>query len=377
MKIVPFSILFLAFSLVLSSTSHGQPNMHKHHKGCHYSWNAQKMEPLTDKQLADLQTSAERSDTIDILNYNITLEIIDFSGKRINGNTEVTFTPKMDNTNRIELDLLSFNVDSVYLDDENVPFVNDGLFITVEFTNALNVGDTSSLKIWYNGQTTISPGGFGGLDFRDGIAYNLGIGLGSNPYNYGRGWYPCFDNFVERAGYDFNIISKLPNKAYCSGVFMGETTMNGDTLMRSYSIDLELPSYLAGVAVGEFSEFNDIHDGLERDIPIQLVASPANINAMEASFVDLGGVIDALEFWFGPYAWNRVGFVTTQVGAMEHADNIAYPTFSAIGGNTFANRRLMAHELAHHWWGNVAGIPGASDMWFKEGNAEYLSLIHI
>jgi len=187
----------------------------------------------------------------------------------------------------------------------------------------------------------------------------------------GRGWYPCFDNFVERATYDFNIISRLPRKAYCSGVFQGETEMGGDTLMRSYKLQYQLPSYLAGVAVGNFDEYNAVHQGLEREIPIQLVASPANIDAMESSFADLGGVIDALEYWFGPYAWNRVGFVTTQVGAMEHSDNIAFPTFSAIGGNTFGNRRLMAHELAHHWWGNVAGIPGASDMWFKEGNAEY------
>ncbi len=370
MKIAPLTTILLIIGSLMSLQLLAQPE-HKHHKGCHYSWNAQKMKPLSDQQKADLQVSAERSDTIDILNYNITLEIIDFGAKKIKGNTEVTFTPILDNTSRIELNLLSFTVDSVHLNGSNVPFVNDGLFVTVEFPNNLNIGDTSSVQIWYEGSPTVSPGGFGGLDFRDGIAYNLGIGLGSDPYNYGRGWYPCFDNFVERATYDFNIISKLPKKAYCSGVFMGETPIGGDTLMRSFSMQYQLPSYLAGVAVGDFAEHNDIHDGLERDIPIQLVAAPGNIEAMKNSFVDLGGVIDALEFWFGPYAWNRVGYVTTQVGAMEHSDNIAYPTFSAIEGNTFSNRRLMAHELAHHWWGNVAGIPGAADMWFKEGNAEY------
>ncbi len=363
--------LFLLLSLTfVCQTVNAQPG-HEHLKGCHYSWNAKKMKPLTQKQQVNQILSAQRSDTIDILNYNITLEIIDFTNKRINGNTEVTFTPKMDNTNRIELNLLGFNVDSVYFNTQKVGFNNDGLFVTIPFPTVQNTGDVASVKIWYNGQPTVSPGGFGGLDFRDGIAYNLGIGLGSDPYNYGRGWYPCFDNFVERATYDFNIISKLPRKAYCSGNLMAEVDMGGDTIMRSYNMQLELPSYLAGVAVGNFAEYNAMHDGLERDIPIQLVAAPQNIDNMVNSFVDLGGVIDALEYWFGPYAWNRVGYVTTNVGAMEHSDNIAYPTFSAIGGNTFGNRRLMAHELAHHWWGNVAGIPGASDMWFKEGNAEY------
>ena len=359
--------LFICFS----SAVFAQPEHDEMH-GCRFAKNKVKLEPLTEKQLNYLVASAERSDTIDIINYDINLEIIDFTGKQIKGFTEITFTPKIDNVERILLNLLDFDVDSVYFNDSPASsYFSDELFLQVVFNPVFDPGDELKVKIWYHGRPTVDPSGFGGLDFRDGIAYNLGIGLGSNPYNYGRGWYPCFDNFVERATYDFHITSRLPRKAYCSGTFMGEATVSGDTIVRSFRLDQEIPSYLAGVAVGDFAEHNDIHDGLNADIPIQLIARPQNIQDMADSFVELGDVIDGLEYWFGPYAWNRVGYVTTQVGAMEHAENIAYPTFSAIGGVNFGHLRLMAHELGHHWWGNVAGIPGASDMWFKEGNAEY------
>ncbi|NNE28789.1 MAG: hypothetical protein HKN16_04105, partial [Saprospiraceae bacterium] len=359
--------LITLLALFIFFSSEAQP----HFKGCRHAPFGAKLAPLSKVEKEFLQKSSERSDTIDILNYDIQLTIVDFSGRIIEGYTDITFTPKLQNVSSIELNLLGFTVDSVELDGSlPLSFVHDGLFVSADFP-PLSPGDTSTIRVAYHGQPTVSPGGFGGLDFQAGIAYNLGIGLGANPYNYGRGWYPCFDNFVERATYDFSIISEAPKRAHCSGTYLGEEDLGNNLLKRSFRLSQEIPSYLAGIAVGEFVENNDIHIGMNGDVPTQLLAAPSNIEAMIGSFEDLGGTIDALEFWFGPFAWEKAGYVTTAVGAMEHSTLIAYPTSVAIEGNTFRHRRLMAHELAHHWWGNVAGIPAASDMWFKEGNAEY------
>jgi aminopeptidase N len=56
---------------------------------------------------------------------------------------------------------------------------------------------------------------------------------------------------------------------------------------------------------------------------------------------------------------------------MEHVNNIAFPRFSGVAGATFATNRLMAHELAHQWWGNITTLTSPANMWIKEGNAEY------
>ncbi|HEY1038129.1 MAG TPA: hypothetical protein VGF30_01915, partial [Bacteroidia bacterium] len=62
-----------------------------------------------------VQTAPEnlRSDTADILNYTVSLQITDFAGQTISGNTFVKFTPKINGLNYLCLDLLQMNIDSI------------------------------------------------------------------------------------------------------------------------------------------------------------------------------------------------------------------------------------------------------------------------
>jgi len=362
----------LAFILLfaLKFDAFAQPDQ-KEHKGCHHVHNLVPMLPLTDDEKALMVASAERSDTIDIINYNITLEVLDVNSRYVNGNCEVSFASKMDDIDHIDLDLLEFTIDSITSDGQQLTYDYDGVLLHVNLPTVLNTGDEATVKVFYKGAPVVSPGSFGGLDFRSGYAYNLGIGLGSNPYNYGRGWFPCFDNFVERSTYDYNILSTLPDKAYCVGTFMGETSMGDDIVMRSFTMNQQIPTYLSAIAVSEYVEVNDVHTGQYGDIPTQLLAKPNDAETIKNTFVDLGDAIDALEYWYGPYQWERVGYVTTIVGAMEHPTNIAYPEATILDGNSAGHKRLMSHELAHCWWGNVVTLSSPANMWIKEGNAEY------
>jgi hypothetical protein len=60
---------------------------------------------------------------------------------------------------------------------------------------------------------------------------------------------------------------------------------------------------------------------------------------------------------------------------MEHASNIAYPIY-ALNGNT-DYETLMAHELAHHWWGDLATCRTAEDMWLNEGWASFCEALFL
>ncbi|MEL6864845.1 MAG: M1 family aminopeptidase [Bacteroidota bacterium] len=359
------SLLFLAPNNLLA-----QPDHHHDHFGCHFTHNQVPRHALTPEEIRGLELSNERSDTIDILDYEITLEIIDYTGRFIDGYCDIRFTPRMDAVDRMSLDLLEFDVHRILLGSDSLNYSNDGLRVEVEFP-AMNVGDTSTIRVFYSGNPVVDPTGFGGMDFSNNYIYNLGIGLGSNPYNYGRGWFPCFDNFRERSTFGFNIITANGRKAYCSGTFLEEQSIGGDTIMRSYRLSQAIPTYLAGVAVSNYREVNSSHQGLDRMIPTQLLARSSDTSEVKTSFAELGDCIDVLEFWYGPYAWERVGFVMTVRGAMEHAENIAYPVAVGAGGLTNGQNRLMAHELCHHWWGNVVNHDTPADMWIKEGNAEY------
>ena len=105
-------------------------------------------------------------------------------------------------------------------------------------------------------------------------------------------------------------------------------------------------------------------------MPVRLTAKPADINQMVNKFQDIGYAIDALEYWYGPHAWERVGYVITTDGALEIPTNIAYPQYM-VGEPVASNSDLLTHELGHQWWGNIVAPYIHNHMWLKEGGAEY------
>lgn len=358
------SLLF--FGLFIGFGIAAQPTI-----GCMEAKQKIKLHPLTEGDRAAIQASNERSDTIDILDYSIDLDVTQFTSSIIKSACTLTFAPKMENIDYLALDLLDLQVDSIIWDGSPVNYNYDGILIEINFPQLLQPSDTTSVTVYYQGTPTVDPSGFGGFAFESGYGYNLGIGLASNPYNFGRSWFPCFDNFVERSTYHFEVMTRGERKAYCVGTFMGQTELGGDTIVRSYALDQPIPTYLAGVAVSNYDEYNLVHEGAFGPVDIQLVAKAPDLNDMISTFASLGDAVDALEYWYGPYIWDRVGFVNTLRGAMEHPTNIAYPDFVGLGGDDFGHKRLMAHELAHCWFGDIVTLSSPADMWFKEGNAEY------
>lgn len=358
-------LLFLFLPLILSA----QPETPLF--GCRFIKNQIHPQKLTAEQKTLLEQSRTRSDSLDLLNYSIDLEIIDFTGRRIEGSTTIDFSFLEEDASQMVLDLLQLVIDSIQLDGTTTNYDYNGNQIRIVFPDDIDTEVMHQVEVFYQGTPTVAASNFGGLAFSSGIAYNLGIGLGENPYNFGRSWFPCFDNFVERSTFDLNIVSANGRKAYCSGDFVEEVDLGDGQLRRSYRINQPMTTYLVGVAVSDFVTVESSHTGQYGTYPIQLVARPGDIGSMDDSFEFLGDAIDGFESWYGPYIWSRVGFVLTPVGAMEHVHNIAYPTATGTSGPNFAQNRLMAHELAHQWWGNVTTLSSPANMWIKEGNAEY------
>lgn len=311
-----------------------------------------------------------RSDTFDILNYDILLDVTNFVGKAISGTTTILAKSKMQAIGDINFDLEKLTVDSV-TNAAGLPlaFSHKGPWLNIQLPAPLNIDDETTVKITYHGQPKTCDCGFGGFYFEGGNAYNLGIGLTEIPPNFGRTWFPCFDSFRERATYDLHIRSNAGKRAFCSGDFLSEINVGGDTIQRNYRMNLPLPTYLLGVAVGNYAVVKDSYTGSYGTHPIELVAKPVDTTDLKNSFSKLKDAVAAFEAWYGPYLWGRIGFVGTQRGAMEHSNNIAYPDFAFDGTQT--NAGLMAHEFAHHWWGNITSPALPTDMWVKEGGAEY------
>lgn len=337
--------------------------------GCHLhsqdpDYRAQEPDPVT---LALLKSSTARSDSIDILHYEIRLDVTDFGGT-LKGVTTIRLTPKLDGIDTVTFDLAKLKVDSVLLGGQPLDFQHDDPFLRIATPGPIGTGDTLEITVHYSGSPIKDPV-WGGFYFEGGYAYNLGIGLSSNPPNFGRAWYPCFDNFVERATYDIHVLSSAGRKGYAVGDLVSETMAGQDSIWRHYRMEQLLPTYLTNVAVSNYAVHRDTHQGAFGAVPIELLSKPSLLGDMKSAFSRMGDAIDAIENWYGPYPWSRVGYVLTTVGAMEHPTNVAFPENALNNGQ--GDVRLLTHELGHHWWGNITTLREPTDMWIKEGNAEY------
>jgi len=316
-----------------------------------------------------------RSDTIDILKYTINLNITDFTSNIIYGSTEIKFNPKINGVNTIYLDLLKLTIDSIEINNTNLTYEYNDTLLKVNLPLTYTVIDTVNLLVYYKGTPQGDPSGWGGFYFENGFAYNLGVGFEANPHTYGRTWFPCFDNFIERSSYEFNITTNNGKIAYCNGYLANDTSDNNGNRTRKWIMQETIPSYLASVAVANYTQVNQVYNGINGPLPITLVALASDTNNTKNSFINLNTALSTFENRFGPYLWNRVGFcmVPFNSGAMEHATNIAYPKFAADG--TLNYQSLYAHELSHHWFGDLATCRTQEDMWLNEGWARYCEFI--
>ncbi|UTW60717.1 T9SS type A sorting domain-containing protein [bacterium SCSIO 12741] len=199
-------------------------------------------------------------------------------------------------------------------------------------------------------------------------AFNLGVGFETIPHNLGKVWHPCFDNFVERATYDLSLKTTGGRLGVGSGVLTQVDTLGLDTLVYHWQLNQQIPTYLYGIAVANYTPILDTIQGVYGPMPKSLYALPGDVNRLKNAFVNLDSAYRSYEKAFGPYHWDRVGYSLTTQGAMEHATNICYPIFP---GGQFPDETTMAHELSHHWWGNLVTCETDRDMWINEGMAVF------
>ena len=113
-------------------------------------------------------------------------------------------------------------IDSVSLNSSLLTYSYNDTLLRVNLLTSLNTTDTLNLIVYYQGAPQGDPAGWGGFSFSGNYAYNLGVGFGAKPHNYGRVWFPCFDNFVEKSAYEFNIITSTTKTSFCNGALISD-----------------------------------------------------------------------------------------------------------------------------------------------------------
>lgn len=319
---------------------------------------------------SNAQTSGEN---FDVTHYEIRLWDFNFTAHTLQGEAFIDITVTAP-TNTFVLELKSLTVTDAATESYGVTnFTQEGDFLTIVIDETANAGETLTLDVRYGGNTFSET--WGGVEWwGTGYVYTLGVGFDSQPHNLGKTWFPCVDNFTDKATYSLYITVTNDKKAICGG-YLNNTFDNGDgTTTWHWETPQEIATYHISFAIGDYEVWEDVFHGMDRDIPVQVYAKPNQMANVPGTFTHVKEIAAIYEAYLGPYPFNRIGYVCTGKGCMESTDNIAMAS-SIINGNT-SEEEYVAHELSHMYFGNKVTCSTAADMWLNEGFAQFFGVFY-
>jgi len=241
--------------------------------------------------------------------------------------------------------------------------------VVITFPATQNIGVLDSLTISYSGNPISS--GFGsfeqGTHNGDPVIWTL-----SEPYG-AKGWWPCKQDLNDKIDMiDVYITTPQYNAsneeyiAVSNGLEQSQV-VNGNNKTTHFKHQYPIPAYLVAIAVTNYEVYSHVvaNNGNPFDIvnyvyPEDLAYAQANTGVT----VDIMNLFTDL-FEEYPYASEKYGHAQFGWGGgMEHT------TVSFMGG---FSRGLVAHELAHQWYGDKITCGSWKDIWLNEGFATYLS----
>ena len=311
------------------------------------------------------------SDSVDVLHYNLVLDMGSSVAKQLRGNAEITFVLTRP-CRSITFDLICDSIRPVSLDGVVVrgfSYDRDMAQLRVNI-NGGQPGDTHVVSVPYFTNGYLESYGWGGLHMDNNIHYNLGVAFQAYPHVYGRSWFPCRDNFYDKATYRLEVTSKPSWRAVCSGLRQSETANPDGSNTSVWLLDHPTPTYLVSVSSANWHLIERTYQGHYDTYPALIGFTTHDSAAVQSAYGILDDVLPMYERCFGPYRWDRIGYISTPQGSMEHVSNIGLVS-SCMATLSNSCQMTICHEFAHAWFGNLITCAGEGDMWFNEGGATF------
>jgi aminopeptidase N len=304
--------------------------------------------------------------SIDVLHYRFLLSVSD-SNDVVQGDAfvQLRFTKTSD---QLYLDLVSLRsngkgmtVTAVKENDRPLSFVhrNDSLLVNMQAKE----GDTREVEIAYSGIPA------DGLIFSKNKSGSRTI-FGDNWPNRARNWLPCKDHLSDKATVEFVVTAPGHYKIVANGLKLDETAAGTGFKTTHWKESVPIPTKVMVIGAADFAVSEPV---MVNDIAVTSWIFPEQ---KEAGFADYAPAADILSYFIkniGPYSYEKLANVQSKTifGGMENAGAIFYAESSVSGRKRVTG--LLAHEIAHQWFGDAATEKDWPHIWLSEGFATEMS----
>jgi hypothetical protein len=258
---------------------------------------------------------------------------------------------------------VGMTVTSVAADGAPVPFTHQKDRLHITLPHSSQAGAAWTFTVSYHGTPAT------GLQIGNNRYGDRGFFSNDWPH-LARNWLATIDHPSMKVPVSMTVTAPSKYQVISNGRPVEETDLADGRRRTGWRTDVPIPTWQISLGAAPFAV---AHFGTVRGVPLSMWVYPQDRDDSLKGFSEATQPV--LEFFsdhIGPYSYEKLAQVeaTTVSGGMELASDIFY------GYRGVPGRQLVAHEMAHQWFGDSATERDWDDVWLSEGFATYFALLY-
>lgn len=302
-------------------------------------------------------SAAAQNPAVDVLHYRIEIDV-PAEGDEITGRAELSVKPVAPPLAALDLDFGGYTIDEVKIDGRPAKYSRDGerLRIVTGWKR-----DLFRVAIRYHGRPT------DGLFVRNNKHGDRGA-FADNWPNRAHYWFPAVDHPSDKATVEFFITAPAQYEVVANGARVSTTTLPNGMKRTHWSEAATIPVHCMVFGTTEFAVVNA---GVAKGTAVEYYLYPTDRENGTRQFGRARQMVEVYSSLVGPYPYEKLALVqsSTRFGGMENSSAI-FLDEKRIGNGT-SLEGLVAHEIAHQWFGDSVTQTEWADLWLSEGFATY------